>query len=493
MRKLAVLATIWGFSFLFIKVAGEGMTPPTVAGLRVALGCATLLVVLRVTGGHLPSGRTTWMHLALVSIFANALPFSLLAWAEQDISSALTAVLNASTPLFAAASSWAILHERLRPPQLAGLLVGVVGVGVTAGVGAGDVAGSTLVGSAAAVGAGACYGLALAWSKRHLMGLPATSAAAGQLLCASLWLAPVALGTSLVDGFDPTPSRVASILLLGCVGTGLAFVLYYQLVNEIGATRTSLVTYLVPVVAVVVGALVLDETLSLRQVLGAVLIVGGIRLVNGPLGGGPGAPEGEEAGEFGAPPPRRGLRRWRRGRAGTAGPATAAAALVLGLPLLAACSGSSGASQGCGDPVRERLDPSSSVHLVTTADEPDYLSDPPTSGAHYAVPAPTGVSDDALPRPLQVTVVEAGLVLVQYQPDELDADQVAALEALVADDDQVVVAPGPGLGDPVVATAWTWKLTCGSIDADPGAATEALADFAAERAGEAPGADTGAG
>lgn len=490
MRKLAVLATIWGFSFLFIKVAGEGMTPPTVAGLRVALGCLTLVVVLRATGVALPAGRGTWGALAVASLFANALPFTLLAWAEQDIPTALTAVLNASTPLFAASASWAILHERLRPPQVLGLLVGVVGVATTAGVGASDVTGSTLLGSAAAVGAGACYGLGLAWSKRHLMGLPATSAAAGQLLCASLWLAPVAVGTSLVDGFDPTPSRVASIVLLGCVGTGLAFVLYYQLVAEIGPTRTSLVTYLVPLVALVVGAVVLDERLSLRQLLGAVLIVGGIRLVNGPLRPRTGEPPGEVGaplGGQGAPPPRR--RPWRRPRAAST---ATAALLVLGVPLLAACSGSS-ASSGCGEPVRERLDPSSSVHLVTTADEPDYLSDPPTSGAHYAVPAPTGIADETLPRPLQVTVVEAGLVLVQYQPDALDPDQVGALEALVEDDDQLVVAPNPDLADPVVATAWTWKLTCGSLDADTGTATAALADFAAERAGEAPGADTGAG
>jgi drug/metabolite transporter (DMT)-like permease len=469
MRRLLVLAVIWGFSFLFIKVAGEGMTPPTVAGVRVALGCATLVAYLRLTGGSLPSDRTSWKHLFLVAIFANVLPFTLLAWGEQRIDSGLTALLNGATPLFTAVATGVLLHERLRAPQVAGLLVGLVGVGITAGVGATEVTGSTLAGGAAAVGAGACYGLALAWSKRHLMHLPAESAAAGQLLAASIWLAPFAIGTSLVDGIQLTPTRLVSIVLLGCVGTGIAYVLYYQLVAEIGPTRTSLVTYLVPIVAVVVGAVALHERLTLRQAMGAVLIVGGILLVNR------GGPSTVAPATSDAPLPW-----WRRRRPRQPGASMAGVAVVLLLPL-AACSGSgSEAAGGCRPPVRERLDPTFVVHLVAGAEEPEYLSDPPTSGPHLTTEAPSGAQDEPLDRPLQLTALEVGLALAQYDPD-LPADQREALEGLA--DDTLVVAPNPDLSEPVVLTAWTWKQTCETVDA------ATVARFAQEHAGDAPGAD----
>jgi drug/metabolite transporter (DMT)-like permease len=467
MRRLGILAVIWGFSFLFIKVAGEGMTPPTVAGLRVGLGCATLLVYLRITGGSLPRDRATWKHLFFVAIFANVLPFTLLAWGEQRIPSGLTALLNAGTPMFTAVASGFLLHERLRAPQVVGLLIGLVGVGVTAGVGATAVTGSTLAGGAAAVLAGACYGVGLAWSKKHLMHLPAESAAAGQLLAASIWLAPFVVGTSAVEGIQLTPTRLVSIVLLGCVGTGVAYVLYYQLVGEIGATRTSLVTYLVPVVAVLVGAVALDERLTVRELVGAVLIIGGIRLVNRP----PGDTEG-------APPADRATSPWWRRSRGRSVAGLAAVALVL--PLAAACSGGE-ASGPCDDAVRERLDPTYAVHLVAGADEPDYLSEPPTSGPHLTTEPPSGAQDEPISNPLQLTALEVGRAIVQYRPDDLSSADVEQLEDLATD--IVVVAPNPDLPEPIVLTAWTWKQTCSTVDGP------AIETFAEEHTGDAPGAD----
>ncbi|MDP9019940.1 MAG: DMT family transporter, partial [Actinomycetota bacterium] len=157
MRRLLLLGFIWGWSFLFIKVAVGGMTPTTVAAARIALGALVLLVVLRVRGLALPADRTSWRHFAVAALFGSALPFSLLAWGEERITSALTAVLNAATPLFTALIGAVVLRERLRPLQAAGLLVGLAGVAVAAGVGSGDLAGSSLTGSLASVTAGACY------------------------------------------------------------------------------------------------------------------------------------------------------------------------------------------------------------------------------------------------------------------------------------------------------------------------------------------------
>jgi len=150
-RRLLLLAFIWGWSFLFIKVAVEGMTPPTVACARVALGASVLLIVMQSTKRRLPHDRRMWRHFAVAAVFGNALPFTLLAWGEERITSALTSVLNASTPLFTAILAAVFLKDRLRPWQVCGLLLGFVGVGVAAGFGAGDLGHSSLAGSLAAV------------------------------------------------------------------------------------------------------------------------------------------------------------------------------------------------------------------------------------------------------------------------------------------------------------------------------------------------------
>ncbi len=280
MRRLALLAFIWGWSFLFIKVAVAGLTPSAVATARIALGMAVLLGVLRFKGLRLPRGRTWWRHFTVVAVTGSAVPFTLLAWGEQHISSALAAVLNASTPLFAALFVAGGLGERLRGAQWGGLALGFVGVGVAAGVGGADLAGSSLAGEAAAVGAGACYAVAMTYSKAHLVSIPPLVAAAGQLVMATVVLAPVALVTSLGQGVSLTPNRLVAVVLLGVFGTGAAYVLMYRSIADLGPTVASTVTYLVPVVAVTVGVVFLREDFHLRLVAGGILTVAGIVLLN---------------------------------------------------------------------------------------------------------------------------------------------------------------------------------------------------------------------
>lgn len=280
MRRLLLLAFIWGWSFLFIKVAVEGLPPLAVSGGRIALGAAVLVGVCAASGLHLPRDPTTWRHLAVAALLGNVLPFSLLAWGEQRVTSALTAVLNASTPLFTALAGAVLLEERLRRSQLAGLAIGVIGVAVAAGVGGRDLADSSATGALAAVGAGACYGLAFTYMSRHLLGLPSVVGAAGQLVAGTVLLGPVAIAATAASEVSLTPTRALSVLLLGVLGTGAAYVLYYRLVSDVGPTRASLVTYLVPLVAVTVGVVVLDEPFHLRVLAGGALIVGGIALVS---------------------------------------------------------------------------------------------------------------------------------------------------------------------------------------------------------------------
>jgi drug/metabolite transporter (DMT)-like permease len=438
MWRLLLLSFIWGWSFLLIKVAGEGMTPVTVAWLRLALGALALVVIARVRGLRLPSGRARWRTLAIAAVLGNAVPFTLLAWSTQHISTGLTAVLNASTPLFTAVAAATYLHERLRALQAFGLLLGFVGVGVAAGFGTADLTGSSWLGALAAVGAGACYGAAFAFMRRNLIDIPPLAAATGQLLVGAAIMAPLGIGTSMADGFDPTPTRVLAVVLLGVFGTGIAYILNYRLLAEIGATKTSLTTYIVPVVAVVLGVVVLDESFSLRILAGGVLIALGIALVNERIFG-----------------PRR--------RVPAAAPTAAMIVLALAL-VVAGCAGDDDDGSSLGEacePVRtEALDPSSGQHVLSNAPEPTYLSDPPTSGPHQPGRLESGVVDEPLSRPVQVGILEAGQILVQHT-DDLDTATTDDLVALGAD---VVVAPNPDLPAPIVATAWRHKLECQEVE-----------------------------
>ena len=282
MRRLIVLACIWGWSFLFIKVVLEGAPPTFLAWGRIALGLAVLVVFLRGSGER-PPERRYWGHLLVLGLTMSVLPFMLIAWGEQHIASALAAVVNACTPLFAAAFAAWLLGERLRPPQLAGLVVGFVGVGVVAGVGGGDLAGSSLAGVLAVVLASAGYGFGFAYAHRFTEGLSALQLSLGQLAAGTVLLAPVAAGDVAGGRVDLQPLGLLCLLLLGGLGTGYAYLLNYRTLQEHGATVASLVTYLVPSVGVAAGVLVLGEPFSVRLVLGGLVVVAGVALVQGRL------------------------------------------------------------------------------------------------------------------------------------------------------------------------------------------------------------------
>jgi hypothetical protein len=156
--------------------------------------------------------------------------------------------------------------------------------------------------------------------------------------------------------------------------------------------------------------------------------------------------------------------------------------LVVGAALMiVACGGGGSLEADCGDVVTEELDPTWTVHLLPNAPEPDYLTDPPTSGAHYSAEPVSGVVDVALDRPSQVTILEVGGVLVQYRPNDVDESDRARLGRLV--DDGVVIAPAPDLADPVVATAWRTKQAC------QGVALDTLTDFISDHGGQGPAED----
>jgi drug/metabolite transporter (DMT)-like permease len=283
--SFAALSLIWGSSFLFIKVGVDELHPMYITLIRVALGAAILLVLLVATRDRLPRGARVWGHMAVLGAIAVAVPFTLFGYGEQRVSSLLAGIWNATTPLVALPMAALVFRtERFTLRKVVGIGLGFAGVLVVLGVWQG-VGGATLTGQLMCFGAAACYGIAIPYLKRFLADQPVSGLGlvAGQLVAATVMLAVVA---PLAAGAPPAPAdlsgeAVASMLALGALGTGAALVIHLRNIRLVGGTAASLVTYLMPVVAVLAGVIVLDETLTWFQPVGAVVVLSGIAISQG--------------------------------------------------------------------------------------------------------------------------------------------------------------------------------------------------------------------
>ncbi|MFI6576569.1 DMT family transporter [Nocardiopsis sp. NPDC050513] len=288
--KFVLLALIWGMSFVFIKIGAEALAPVQLALGRMLCGALPLLAVLLLRGGHLPTSPRLWGHLFVSALLLNTVPFTLFGYAAQLIPSALMGIVNASTPLFAVVFSMLLLaDERPDRDRLLGLFIGFVGVLTVFGVwnSLGEVAVSdrdALVGMLLVVAATACYGLGTPYLRRFVAGSPhgALELSTLQLLLGSVPLVVLApLVTDMPTGVDWRV--VASVVALGALGTGLAYILQYGVVRGAGATVATTVTYVVPVVAIAAGLVLMGETLTWNQPLGAVVVILGAALCQGVL------------------------------------------------------------------------------------------------------------------------------------------------------------------------------------------------------------------
>jgi len=282
---LLVLSVLWGGSFFFIDVAVESVAPFTLVLLRVLLGAATLLLVLKVTGQKLPFERRTIGPFLTLALLNNALPFSLFAWGQQHIASGLASILNATTPL------WAVLvahvftgDEKATPLKVLGVAVGFSGVALMIG---GDVlldvADANLLAQLACLAAALCYALAGVHARRfRRMGVQPIAVSAGQLSATVLVMLPLVLIFEAPWGAaTPAPEAWAAIVALGLFSTAIAYILYFRLIDTAGATNAILVTFLVPATAILLGALFLGEALALRHFLGMGLIGVGLAAIDG--------------------------------------------------------------------------------------------------------------------------------------------------------------------------------------------------------------------
>ncbi len=275
-----LLALIWGCSFLLIQLGLRSLTPVGVAFGRLVLGAITLLLVSAVTRTALPP-RGVWRHLFVVALLLNSVPFTLFAYGETQISSSLAGIINGAAPLTTVLVVLvAFPEEKPTRERLAGLLLGFLGVVVVLGVwrGLGD---GQWLGIGACVLAVCCYGLAFPYARRHLAGAAGpVSLATGQVCFGALQLVPAVALTGLTSG-PLVASAAWGMLALGCLGSGLAYVLNFRVVAAAGSTTASMVTYATPVVAVIVGVAFLAEQPQWNELVGTAVVVAGAALAQG--------------------------------------------------------------------------------------------------------------------------------------------------------------------------------------------------------------------
>ena len=287
----ALLSLAWGASFLFIKLALVELSPLMIGFVRLVIASATMWIIAVATGRRPRFGRKTWLTLAAMGLFNNSLAFVLIPWGEQYIPSSLAAILNSTVPLFTIVlAHFFVSDERLTNRRVGGLVIGFSGVvvlmapqtaGKTSDLGNLDsllIRGEYVYGAVASV----CYAIATVIGRRNLRGEQPVLTSATQVSFGALWLLPLVL----LSGGLPTLAGVspfiwASMLWLGAVGSGLAYLLYFMLLREVGATQVVVVTYVLPFIGVTLGVLLLNEPLTWSMIAGLGLILAGLIAING--------------------------------------------------------------------------------------------------------------------------------------------------------------------------------------------------------------------
>jgi drug/metabolite transporter (DMT)-like permease len=279
------LGFMWGSSYLFIKIAVDSFGTFTLIALRLLIGAAFLWVAFRLNGTSLPRERRIYGHLVVMALINITIPFALITWAEQSVDSALAAILNATVPLFVIVIAPMFLpDEPIRLNGVVGLAVGFIGVMLLVSPGLMSATGD-LAGSIALLGSSLAYALGNVYNRRNVRGIPPLIPAVFQVTFAFVIVSVLAL--VLERPWETATPDVAgwfSVIWLGIFGSGLAYVLYFRLLGRWGATRTSLVAYLLPVYGIVLGYLVLQEKIDITLILGTALVIAGVALVNGPWG-----------------------------------------------------------------------------------------------------------------------------------------------------------------------------------------------------------------
>ncbi len=281
---LLVLSVLWGGSFFFSKVALRELPPFTVVLCRVGLAAIVLNLVVRLSGQRAAGGRELWLSFAGMGLLNNLVPFSLIFWGQTQIASSLAAILNATTPLFTIVVAHLLTDdEKLGSRKLAGVMFGLVGVVCIIGPDALHGWRGGVWGQITCLGAALSYAFAGIYGRRF-RGVPPLVTAAGQVTSTTLMMVPIVL---LADRARlsawPGGQTLASLVALGLLCTALAYVIYFRILARAGATNLLLVTFLIPVSAMLLGYAFLHERLSVADGIGMALIFCGLACVDGRL------------------------------------------------------------------------------------------------------------------------------------------------------------------------------------------------------------------
>jgi drug/metabolite transporter (DMT)-like permease len=280
---LVTLSVIWGSAFMLVKVVLERVDPLTLVAGRLFFGWVVLTVILLATGRRLPMTRRAWLVYVALGIGNNVWPFTLLVWGQERIDSSLAAILTSSMTLSTAILAHFWINERITLDRSFGILIGFVGVAVLIGPDLGDITGSSTLGQLAILLGVVGYSFGTVLARGYLQNADGIETAVGQSFVGSLIMVPLALSVEQPFGIDLSVKHLLAWLGLGLGASGLAYVLYFWLVRHVTATQASIVGYLIPITAVLLGALVLDEHLGPNSFLGMALIIGGVWVVNGGL------------------------------------------------------------------------------------------------------------------------------------------------------------------------------------------------------------------
>jgi drug/metabolite transporter (DMT)-like permease len=281
---LIVLALLWGGSYFFGKVAVEHIGPLTVVFGRVVIAAAILYVVIRARNVPVPSTWEAWKPYFVMGLLNSALPYTLIFWGETRISSGLAAILTATVPIFTViVAHFGTTDERMTPAKAAGISLGMAGVLVIMSEDLGSIASGSGLARLAIVGASISYAFSGIYGRR-MKGQPPLILAWGQMCAATVILLPLVL---IVDRPWSTAEwhmdAVLSVLALAVFSTAIAYMIFFRLLANVGATNTSLVTFLIPVSSLLLGSLFLDEALVAIQLLGMLLIGAGMAILDGRL------------------------------------------------------------------------------------------------------------------------------------------------------------------------------------------------------------------
>jgi drug/metabolite transporter (DMT)-like permease len=294
---LLVLAGSWGASYLFIKVAVEGgLAPAPLMAARALIAGGVLFGYLAATLGGRAAATAlaaAWRPCLAIGAVGAAVPFWLVAWGETHIDSGVAAIAQATVPIFTLLLGWRFLpHEHVRAAQVVGVVVGLLGVGVLAGV---DPSGGwwTVAGTLAVVGSSLAYASGNVIGKLHVHDIPGPVLATGSMLAAAAYLLLPALLHAPEEA--PTAGALASLLALALIGTAFAQLVFYRTLRLYGSHRVSLVTYLMPGFALLYGTVLLDEPVTAAALAGLALILLGVALGSGALRGRGSSVEGEDA------------------------------------------------------------------------------------------------------------------------------------------------------------------------------------------------------